>query len=252
MLAINEETGEVHTTHTSVADFLADKSGPLVSDASLHRFHVDVEAFDGEIACICLRYLEQGCLSAGSVSPADGDKYLQRVAQFPLFPYAALFWPEHLRTATRPYLDLSSLFFGKKSVVRKNWWMCYYAITTTKAAILAPRGDFTLLHMAAYLNLPFLAQQLEYMGEVHSRINTRDSFGSTPLFWAAATGSMEMFVFLLQRRASQECVGETIFEVACRKGQEDIVKYLLDSGQDVNARVAEQSILQTLGQATRW
>jgi ankyrin repeat protein len=252
MLAINEETGEVHTTHTSVADFLAEKNGPLLSDSSLQRFHVDVEAFDGEIACICLRYLEQGCLNAGSVSPADGDKYLQRVAQFPLLPYAALFWPEHLRTATRPYLDLSSPFFAKKSVVRKNWWLFYYAVTTTKAAILAPRGDFTLLHMAAYLNLTFLAQQLEYMGEVHSRINTRDSHGSTPLFWAAATGSMEMFVFLLQRGASQECVGETIFEVACRKGQEDIVKYLLDLGQDVNARVAEQGILQTLGQATRW
>ncbi|KAK0619671.1 ankyrin repeat-containing domain protein, partial [Immersiella caudata] len=191
MLAINEETGEVHTTHTSVADFLAEKSGALVSDVSLQRFHVDVEAFDGEIAYISLRYLEQGCLSAGSVSPADGDKYLQRVAQFPLLPYAALFWPEHLRTATRPYIDLSSPFFGKKSVVRKNWWI---------------------------------------------RINTRDSFGSTPLFWAAATGSMEMFVFLLQRRASQECVGETIFEVACRKGQEDIVKYLLDLGQDLMVR----------------
>ncbi|KAK0750677.1 ankyrin repeat-containing domain protein, partial [Schizothecium vesticola] len=252
MLAINDETSEVHTKHTSVADFLADKAGPLVSDASLHHFHVNIEAFDGEIARICLRYLEQGCFSAGTVAPADGDKYLQRVAQFPLLLYAALFWPEHLRTATQPYLDLSSPFFAKKSPVRKNWWLFYYAVTTTKPAIMAPRGDFMLLHLAAYLNLTFLAQQLEYMGEVHGRINTQDSHGSTPLFWAAATGSMEMFVFLLQRGASQECVGESIFELACRKGQEDIVEYLLNLGQDVNARVAEQGVLQTLGQAARW
>lgn len=58
MLAINDETGEVHTKHTSVADFLADKVGPLVFDASLYRFHVNIEAFDGEITRICLRYLE--------------------------------------------------------------------------------------------------------------------------------------------------------------------------------------------------
>jgi hypothetical protein len=253
MLAINNETGEVHTKHTSVADFLADKTDSWVSDPSLHRFHVNVEAFNGEIARICLRYLEQGCFNAGSVAPADGDKYSQRIAQYPLLPYAAKFWPEHFRTATQPYLDLSTPFFAKKSPVRKHWWLFYYAVTTTKAAIMAPRGDFTLLHMAAYLNLPVLAQQLEYMGEVHGKINTQDSHGSTSLFWAAYTGSMEMFVFLLQRGASQECVGgETIFELACRKGQVDIVEYLLNLGQDVNARVAKQSVLQTLGQATRW
>jgi len=251
MLAISEETGEVHTKHTSVADFLTDKTGPLWTDAGLHRYHVNIEDFDGEIAIICLRYLEQGCFNAGPVTAADGDKFTQRVAQFPLLPYATLFWAEHLRSATRPYLDLSSPFFAKKSAIRKNWWLLYYATTTTKHSMLAPR-DFTVLHMAAYLNLTFLAQQLEYRGELNIRLNVRDTHGSTPLFWAAVQGNMEMFVFLLQRGASKECVGETIFELACRKGQEDIVEYLLNLGQDVNARVAEQNILTSLGQATRW
>ncbi|KAK0732127.1 hypothetical protein B0H67DRAFT_679616 [Lasiosphaeris hirsuta] len=38
------------------------------------------------------------------------------------------------------------------------------------------------------------------------RLNSKDSHGSTPLHCAAVMGNMEMFVFLLQRGVSQECV----------------------------------------------
>lgn len=251
MLTINEETSEVKIKHTSVQDFLIDKSGPLWTDAALHRFHVNIEDVDSNIATICLRYLEQGCLNDGPVTMANGPLYWQRVSQFPLLPYAAMFWPEHLRTASRPYIDLSSPFFAKKSAIRKNWWQCYFPATTSKLAILAPR-DFTLLHMAAYLNLPFVAQQMEYRGELHSRLNNKDSHGSTPLFWAACQGNMEMFVFLLQRGASKQCVGETIFDVASRKGQVEIVEYLLNHGQDPNARLVELNAFVALGQTARW
>ncbi|KAK5655836.1 hypothetical protein OQA88_5375 [Cercophora sp. LCS_1] len=251
MLTINEETSEVKIKHTSVQDFLIDKSGPLWTDAALHRFHINVEDVDSNIATICLRYLEQGCLKDGPVTMADGVLYWQRVSQFPLLPYAAVFWPEHLRTASRPYIDPASPFFAKKSAIRKNWWQCYFPATTGKLAILAPR-DFTLLHMAAYLNLPFVAQHLEYRGELHPRLNSKDSHGSTPLYWAAVQGNMEMFVFLLQRGASKDCIGESIFDVACRKGQADIVEYLLNMGQDPNARMVEVNSFVALGQTARW
>ncbi|KAK3358092.1 hypothetical protein B0T25DRAFT_517407 [Lasiosphaeria hispida] len=219
MLAVKEETSEAYIKHTSVQDFLIDKSGPLWSDAELHRFYINIEDVDGEIAAICLRYLEQGCLNRGSITEADGDRYWQRVDQFPLFPYAVVFWPEHLRSATRPHIDLSSPFFAKKSAIRKSWWKCYYPSTTGKDAILTP-WDFTILHMAAYLNLTFVAQQLESSGDLHPRLNSKDSHGSTPLHCAAVMGNMEMFVFLLQRGASQEA--------------------------------AEQNAFMALGQVTRW
>ncbi len=251
MLTINEETTEVHIKHTSVQYLLMEKSGPLWSDAALYRFHVNVLDVDGEIASICLRYLEQGCLNDGPITMGDRACYRQRVEQFPLLPYAAIFWPDHLRSATHPNADLSSPFFARKSTIRKNWWQCYYPATTGKGTLQTPR-DFTLLHMMAYLNLPYLAYQLEYRGELYPRLNKRDSFGSSPLCWAASLGNMEMLVFLLQRGASQECVGETIFELACRKGQEKIVQYLLDLGYGVNTRGVEQSLVQTLGQTTRW
>lgn len=251
MLAVEEETFDVRIKHASVQDFLLDTTGPLWTDAALYRFYINVEEVDGDIAAICLHYLVQGCLNAGSITVADGAKYAQRVNEFPLLPYAAMFWPDHLRSATRPSIDLSSPFFIRKSAIRKNWWKCYFSATTGKGTGYAPR-DFTLLHMAAYLNLPFLAQQLENKNELRSRLDSRDSHGSTPLCCAATMGNMGMFVFLLQHGASKECVGETIFELACRKGQENIVEYLLNMGQDPNALTADYSMLETVGQTTRW
>ena len=251
MLGINEETNDVHIQHTSVQDFLTEKTGLLWTDAELYRFHVNVEECDGEIASLCIRYLEQGCLHAGPIAMVDGDRYWQRVGQFPLLPYATLYWSDHLRTATRPQVDISSPFFVDQSPIRKNWWQTFYPATTGQDPLLTPRS-FGVLHMAAALNLVSVAQQLEFRGELGRRINNKDSHGSSALHWAVVMGNMEMFTFLLQRGASRECVGETIFELACRKGQQEIVEYLLNVGQDVNARAADPMTVKGISKATRW
>jgi hypothetical protein len=252
MLSVHEETAEVRITHTSVKDLLTEKSSLLWADVGLHRFHVNAEDVDGEITALCIRCLEIGCLNEGSVPVNDPQRYSQRIGQFPFLPYACMFWPQHLRSASRPFIDLSSRFPVKKSSIRKNWWLSYYPSTTGQDSLLAPR-DFTLLHMAAYLNIPYLAHQLEQTGELFPRLNSKDSHGASPLFWAAEMGNMEMFVFLLQRGAVQEGVGgESVFELACRRGQGEIAEYLLNMGHDVNARAVEIGAMQGLGVGARW
>jgi ankyrin len=116
---------------------------------------------------------------------------------------------------------------------------------------MAPR-NFTVLHLAAYLNLIPIAQQVAQRGELQSRINKRDSHGSTPLDYAVALGHIPMFEFLIQHNAKQEPIGETVLELAVRKGQRDMVAYLLDMGWDVNLRTKQQNPLGSLYDMTRW
>ncbi|KAH8766279.1 NACHT and ankyrin domain-containing protein [Hyaloscypha finlandica] len=247
-----EEDDTVHVTHNSVKDLLTGERSPLRTNASLSHFYVSLENTDGEIASLCIQYLELGCLTNGAVLPTDGqEKYFKHVAQYPLFPYAVEFWPSHLREATRPQINLSSPFFIKTSKIRKNWWLTYWPATTGKWSLLAPR-NFSLLHMASYLNLPYLAQQLAQRGELRQYLDDRDNHGSSPLSYAAELGHLDMFVLLLQQGAKLDAVNETVFELAARKGQAQIVETLLKRGYPVNTPARDVGTLESLTQATKY
>ncbi|KAH7118588.1 ankyrin repeat-containing domain protein, partial [Dactylonectria estremocensis] len=225
----------VQIIHVSVKDFLTATSGPLWSYAGLFQFHISVDKVNGHLAAHCLSYLEQGCLKKGPVSKLeDEEKFKQRLLKFPLFAYAVEFWPEHFRSTASCPINLFSPFFKKGSSIRKNWWLSYYPDTTRRAAWTAPR-DFNLLHMAAFLNISSLAQQIEQQLGLETRLNARDSHGRTPLEHATVVGCIDMFVFLKDRGARQPLIcGENLLILACRKGHVQITKYLLDNGNDVN------------------
>ncbi|KAH7362982.1 NACHT and ankyrin domain-containing protein [Plectosphaerella cucumerina] len=223
----------VQLSHLSVKDFLTASDGPICSDAHLSKFHVDTGLADGEIATLCIRYLEQGCLKAGRVS----DDGAERLAQFPLLVYAIESWPDHLRLASHPQVDLDWPFFQPNSTIRKNWWSTYFTWKTGKSVYWVPRS-FNLLHLAAYANIPPIAQRLEEVGAFYPRLNDADSYGCSALDVAAVEGNLEIFAFLHSKGAKLETVGgEDVFTTACKKGQAKIVEYLLDAGYDVNAIV---------------
>ncbi|KAJ3523176.1 hypothetical protein NM208_g12552 [Fusarium decemcellulare] len=160
----------------------------------------------------------------------------------------------HLRSASGcAAVNLSSLFFRPGSKTRKTWWLSYYPETTNKAAWTTPR-DFNLLHLAAYLNLASVAHQLEQEGQLEARLNSRDSQGETPLGLATIMGSMDMFIFLMERGASPPLasVGHDLIELACCKGRVQIVEYLLDAGWDVNSQKQDIKWRKAAGLATRF
>ncbi|KAG9229224.1 NACHT and ankyrin domain-containing protein [Amylocarpus encephaloides] len=251
MLTVQEDD-TVQITHNSVIDLLTDDSSPLRTNASLSHFYVHLGETDSEIASLCLQYLERGCLQEGAVLPADGqEKYFKHVAQYPLFPYAVEFWPSHLREATRPQINLNSSFFIKTSKFRKHWWLTYWPATTGKWSLLAP-GDFTLLHIASYLDLPFLAQQLMLRGELPQYLDVHDNHGYTPIYYAAERGHLDIFVLLLQQGAKVDDIYGTAFEIAARKGQAQIVEHLIKQGQPVDTRAQDVSTMKALKQRAKY
>jgi ankyrin repeat protein len=251
ILAINQDE-TVNIIHASAKDFLVGNSPQLLGDPCLARFQVRTEDVDGEISQFCLSYLEQDCLKDGPLSYGENQAdYMARIDHFPFLPYATLYWHDHVRSAARPYLNLSSPFFVPESAIRKSWWITYWTAMTGRIKVLAPRG-FTLLHLAAYLDLKPLAEQLLQSGKLQSRLEKKDSHGNTALTYAIERGHMSMFLFLLQLGAKKETLGESILDLACRKGQRDIAEYLLNHGHDANAVAQEIEPMQGLGLALRW
>jgi ankyrin repeat protein len=252
MLTVSSEDGTVNILHSSLVDFLSDESSPIHQDPRLARFIIRAAQADSDIANFCIAYLESGCCNEGPICLAENAvAYNQRLTQYPFMPYAASFWPDHLRDSGNPYLNLSSPFFQSKSKVRKNWWYTYWGFSTGKDTWLAPM-NFTLLHLASYLDLVCIAQQMLQRGDLQARIDKTDSHGSTALDYAVVRGHMQMFRFLIGVGASQKSMNETLLELACRKGQRDIAASLIDMGYNVNVRAQTTSAKESVYLMTRW
>jgi hypothetical protein len=59
-----------------------------------------------------------------------------------------------------PCLNLASSFLRLNSKIRKNWWKVHWACSKDRNAWNAPM-DFTLLHLASFLDLVCIAQQMQ-------------------------------------------------------------------------------------------
>ncbi|KAI9761775.1 MAG: hypothetical protein M1835_008115 [Candelina submexicana] len=247
ILTVSEDE-TVNIAHASVRDFLTSESPQLANDTGLSQYRISLPDVDREITHFCLMYLEQGCLNEGPIAYSENQShYEKRVNQYPFLPYAAPYWPEHAREASHMFFDLSSPFFKPESAIRKNWWHTYWAAMTTKGKLLAPR-NFTLVHMAAYLDLQVLVQQLMHSGALQTRLNKKDSHYKSPLDYTVEKGYASLFLFLLQCGAKQTTeAGEyDLLQTACKYGQKEIAELLIDRGYNVNGYLKEMTAKETI------
>ncbi|KAF3040676.1 Ankyrin-3 [Didymella heteroderae] len=252
MLMVNAEDDTVNIVHNSLVDFLSADSSPIHQDARLATFIVRTSKIHNDIANSCIAYLEGGCLEKGSICRKENEvTFNQRLAQFPFMAYAMAHWPNHLQDAGTPRLDFSSPFFQHKSKIRKNWWHTYWAEYTGDSILFAPM-NFTLLHLAGHRGLVYIAQQMLQHGELQARLDKRDSHGYTPLEYSVMYGHMQMFQYLTDIGATQKDSAETLLELACRGGQQEIAERLIQRGFDVNMRAQSRSVKESVYKATKF
>jgi ankyrin repeat protein len=160
----------------------------------------------------------------------------------PLYRYAAQYWGDHARNATRNGSNLERLvmdFLERKDVVeefaRELGWRTRRRreIARQKSSALS-----TELHMAAHFGLD---NALNTLLRHENSPDPRDYFNSTPLMLAAAKGHESIVNLLLKSGRidpdAKDAAGRTALERAAQRGHLSIVKLLLETGKaDPNCR----------------
>ena len=93
--------------------------------------------------------------------------------------------------------------------------------------------SFTPLHVALVLPSYQIQFCSELLQQEYMQINTKDSFGMTPLHWACNLGNSKAVVLLLEWEADVNLLtarGSSALHEACRGGQIDCVRSALDAG----------------------
>lgn len=230
-LLVRVEEDLVNLVHESAREYF--QSEQIKAD-NIKMFHMD-QAAHRTLMRTCLGLIEDNYRSPGSISNASLHNTL--------LTYASLYWPEHFRHAVSSadfYFEPSRRFFQQDSAVRDDWWNFYWQ---QEQAGGAP-PSFSLLHLAAYFgNLPWaqlLLRQDASDGLSFRRfVSTKDTYGRTPLFWAATRGHRDIVELLLDHGAninSKDRGKMTALHIAVTGEHKEVVTLLLDRSARLEER----------------
>lgn len=233
---------EVSLIHQSAKDYLLRETPD--SNPELEAFRINKRVGNLEITRSCFDYLQNGALANGAFSLKED---ISRVKDFPFISYAVLHWPEHARSLawSDDVFDLSLPFYAKNSQVRESWLKTYGAAKKIRHGRLE---SFTLLHLASYLGiLPLAENLLSKKGLINGLkrlrfINKKDDRGFTALQWAALEENNAIVRLLLEKGADIEArdkEGNQPLYYAVIMDNKDMVRLLLEKGADIEARNKE-------------
>jgi hypothetical protein len=152
--------------------------------------------------------------------------------------YPVLNWIEHGRVASLDIADAFNLkdeFFQQDSELRLIWFQTYWE---TCHNYEPEPYRFTLLHLAAYSGLLWLAAKL--IGSSHEAdLSMSDSSGWIPLHWAARNGHDAVVRLLLKHKADVDAKdnnGWTALYRAAREGHEAVVRLLIERKANIDVK----------------
>ncbi|KAI9766598.1 MAG: hypothetical protein M1840_006409 [Geoglossum simile] len=190
-----------------------------------------------DIASACLTYLSFSIFRCGSC-PTDKD-FESRLKQNVFLDYAARHWGHHTLTVQDEVCELACSFLQRGSSVS----CAVQAMSTSTYKY----GQYTQsypkettgLHLTAQFGLLCLTKELLSMlgGNIAISTDSRDSYGRSPLWLAAAYGHGVVVKLLLEKGAdvnAQDGFYGNTLRMASYRGHEQIVKLLLDKGADIN------------------
>ena len=235
LLEVNE--GVVTLIHKSAKDY-------LLAQNTLDEFRIDLEVSHLEIAERCIEVLEGSNLQAMSDSPR---RLIIKIQQTPLLSYAITHWPAHARSSHSHAAKLchpARLLFATNSVTDMTYkWL--YAFNHRRDHI--PPAQF--LHMACYLGIiPFVEMAIPKGDPESTRPVDRIEAANNetfraPLFYAIQGGHEDVVKFLISFGADVNSTYESYFEEmytplihAVEDKQWKIAQILIDAGSDVDVQ----------------
>jgi ankyrin repeat protein len=238
-LVVIDNGGTIGLVHYTTQEFLERTKPPFLMDPQ------------GDIPATCLTYISFDAFGSGPcVSDSD---YEDRLRRYPFYEYAAQKWGYHVKAVEAEYAE------GISTILRDE-----SKVANSVQALLAPRGYgmygrrvptlVSGLHLCAYFGLEIIAECLVETQGVHADV--QDSFGRSPLNWAARNGQIDMVRYLLSRHQtvdpdSRDKHGRTPLSVAAENGHVAIMQLLFDQGS-VNADPIDRPLQTPLTRAAEY
>jgi ankyrin repeat protein len=192
-----------------------------------------------EIASACLTYLSFHPFRSGSCP--SNKEFESRLEQNAFLDYASRYWGQHARTVQEQVFEVASLFLQDGNLVScavQTMSMSGYKYTDYSQ--IFPR-QATSVHLTARFGLLYLSERLlsQPSGNISISADSKDSYGRTPLSWAAERGHEAVVKLLLEDGAELESKdedGQTPLSWAASKGHEAVVKLLLEKGAELESK----------------
>jgi hypothetical protein len=164
-------------------------------------------------------------------------EYKLRMQDYPIYLYAALYWPYYAQSeGSNEIMQLTLRFLcdGHRMSSATQKMLNYRQYRYVGYRQNFP-GKFTGMHMGSHYGL---VEGVEVLLAINWLLDEQDSFGRTLLSYAAENGHEAAVRLLLKKRAdvnSRDRFGQTPFSYAAENGHETIARLLLENSPDVNS-----------------
>ncbi|KAH8780369.1 hypothetical protein BGZ57DRAFT_760450, partial [Hyaloscypha finlandica] len=221
LVTVDEETNIVRLVHYTTQEYFKQTQDQWFPNA------------ENDIIAICVTYLSF-CVFESGLCQTDTE-FEERLRLNPLYDYAAHNWGYHARTASAEVEQLIIRLLESEAKV-----------SSSIQAMMASRGYFnysqdvpgrmTGVHLAAYFGRVEMTMALL---ESRHDLDSKDTYGRTPLSWAVESGHEAVVKLLLEKGAeleTKEGRGRTPLSWAAEQGHEAVAKLLLEEGAELETK----------------
>jgi hypothetical protein len=222
LVTVDEESSIIRLVHYTTQEYFERTQNQWFSSA------------ETDITKICVTYLSFSVFESGFCQ--TDYEFDNRLRSNPLYDYAAHNWGYHACAALAEVEPLITQLLESEAKVSSSSQAMMASRSYSDYSQSVPR-QITGLHLAAYFGLK---EAMITLLENGHDLNSKDSYGRTPLSYAAENGHEAVVKLLLEKGAELETkdkdYGQTPLSWAAENGHEAVVKLLLEKGAELETK----------------